>query len=628
MNEEKFTGMVSRLERESAEQPRMYLIKVASLALLGLALLLLISGAAGLGLLLLAGAAVAMLFSGAHAWILLFKLGKLLFLLAVPLWMLVKTSMQTLFVRLPPPQGEVLDRARAPALFAAIDQMRERMKGPRFHQVLITDEVNAAVVQRPLFGLLGWPRNYLLLGLPLLERMRPEEALAVVAHEYGHLAGSHGRFAASIYRLRLNWSTIQQLADQWQGWLGALLRRVVGWYAPYFNAYTFVLARANEYQADRASAELMGATTAAHALQRVNLAAPHYDAFLDRQLGHIREQETPPADLAHQWAHEPAAESALEQRWLDEALTREPHAYSTHPSLADRLRALGPVDAGRPAPLEAADSAARAWLDEATLLALRTSASEAWRARVSEPWAERHRDFEAQRRELADLEAVEAPEPGQQLRLIQLRQTQQPGFDAVAAYEAHNAAYADVPAALWGEGAARLDADDASGLELLDRAMALEPPATAIICGRALQFLAGRGEPERAAAYRERWQTWHERTELAQAQLEHLDVRHELQAPEFGKQGREAVLALLDRQGKHVAEAFYARRLLPANPEVVTHVLGVKLGWLARRRGLQSQVVKALAGEEWPGHVMIVSLDGTYKPLLGKLRAIPQARLR
>jgi hypothetical protein len=79
---------------------------------------------------------------------------------------------------------------------------------------------------------------------------------------------------------------------------------------------------------------------------------------------------------------------------------------------------------------------------------------------------------------------------------------------------------------------------------------------------------------------------------------------------------------------QHVAEFYYARRVLPANPEAMTHVLGVKLGWLARRRGLQSQVVNALANEEWPGHVMIVSLDGTYKPLLAKLRAVPQARMR
>ena len=86
--------------------------------------------------------------------------------------------------------------------------------------MLVVDEVNAAVVQRPAFGLVGGPRNYLLLGLPLMEAMPPAEALAVVAHEYGHVAGSHGQFSAFIYRLRHTWGTIQAFTDQiGAGWV-------------------------------------------------------------------------------------------------------------------------------------------------------------------------------------------------------------------------------------------------------------------------------------------------------------------------------------------------------------------------------------------------------------------------
>ena len=92
--------------------------------------------------------------------------------------------------------------------------MRRRMNGPRFHHVLVDDDVNAGVVQRPAFGLFGWPRNYLVLGLPLLEALPADEALSVVAHEYGHLAGSHGRFSAYIYRLRHTWGTVQAHIDR------------------------------------------------------------------------------------------------------------------------------------------------------------------------------------------------------------------------------------------------------------------------------------------------------------------------------------------------------------------------------------------------------------------------------
>jgi Zn-dependent protease with chaperone function len=318
MTDTEFERLVARLDTESTAHPQRCQTKVALLALAGFGLLLLVLGVAGLGLLLLVALALAILFSGGKALLLLAKLGKLLIVLALPLWLLLRTSVQALFVRLPAPQGHELREADAPALFAAMAQMRRKMKGPRFHHVLITPDMNAAVVQRPLFGLIGFPRNYLLLGLPLLESLGPDEALAVVAHEYGHLAGSHGSFGAYIYRLRHSWAHIQALADQWEGWSGRLLQRVVGWYAPYFNAYTFVLARANEYEADRASAELVGPGVAAAALKRVNLAGPQHELFYEDIARGMAEQAMPRATwpcVGPRWRVRPPARGRPRPGW-------------------------------------------------------------------------------------------------------------------------------------------------------------------------------------------------------------------------------------------------------------------------------------------------------------------------
>ena len=89
-------------------------------------------------------------------------------------------------------QLEEKSRRSPPTLFAALDGMRQQLKGPRFHHVLLVGDLNAGVIQRPRLGVFGWPSNYLLLGLPLLEALSPQEALAVVAHEYGHLACARG----------------------------------------------------------------------------------------------------------------------------------------------------------------------------------------------------------------------------------------------------------------------------------------------------------------------------------------------------------------------------------------------------------------------------------------------------
>jgi Zn-dependent protease with chaperone function len=341
MERAQFDAMVQRLESDSARAPRLYLAKVTLLALLGFVLLALIVGIAASGLAVLVGVALALMLKGGALWLWLIKFGKLGWWLAVPLWLLVKASVQALFVRIPAPQGREITRREAPALFAALDDMRRRLRGPKFHHVLVDDQMNAAVSQRPAFGLFGWPRNYLILGLPLLEGLQPEEALAVVAHEYGHVAGAHGRFGAYIYRLRHSWGTIQDTALAWHGWAGRLLGRMVAWYAPYFNAYTFVLARANEYQADATAADLVGTHAAARALKRFHVANGQHGHFISNTFDAMRDQSSPPRDLAHQWAaravQTPAREQAL--GWLQNALDRAPKALDTHPTLRQRLRA-------------------------------------------------------------------------------------------------------------------------------------------------------------------------------------------------------------------------------------------------------------------------------------------------
>jgi len=512
MDMERFNGMVRRLEQESAVAPGQYRAKVAMLALLGFVILGLVLATLGAGLVALAGIAAAMVYSGgALLLLLLAKLGKLLFLLAVPLWFTLRSALQALFVRFPPPAGRELARAEAPALFDALDAMRRKMHGPRFHHVLVVNEVNAAVVQRPAFGLVGFPRNYLLLGLPLLECLGPDEAMAIVAHEYGHLAGSHGRFSAFIYRLRHTWSTVQAHMDHFEGWSAKLARPLVRWYAPYFNAYTYVLARADEYRADAASAELVGAASAAHALKRVNLVAPRYEQYMDTALARIGDDAAPPANLLHAWvehARTPCVEATL-QGWLDAALDRQGHFADTHPTLRARLTALAASaqdEAGLQAlpPAVDGDTAAQAWFG-CSAAALRTELQAQWAREVAEPWAQRYAEIQDERGRLRELRGLAKRDVDQELDMLRLTMRQEPDTDVRAPLAAFNAANGEHALGLYLEGSARLARGDREGLALLDRAMRADPDATEAACERAYAWLVERGENALADTYAERW---------------------------------------------------------------------------------------------------------------------------
>lgn len=508
MEIDKFRSMVARLEQESARAPRQYRVKVAMLAMLGFAILGLVLATVGFGLVALAGIAGAMLFTGGAALLLLLKLGKLLFLLAIPLWFTLKSAVQALFIRLPAPQGHEITRAEAPALFAALDDMRSKMAGPRFHHVLVVGEVNAAVVQRPVFGLVGWPRNYLLLGLPLLECVAPDEALAIVAHEYGHLAGAHGRFSAFIYRLRLTWGTVQAYMEHFQGWLGRLVLPLVRWYGPYFNAYTYVLARADEYRADAASARLVGPHSAAQALKRVNLIAPRYDRFLQHTFQRAGNEALPPHDLLQRWASETCTEAAQAdmQTWLDGALDREGHFTDTHPTLRARLGALfegTQIVAALPPALDGAP-ASQAWFGNA-LPELRRALAQAWSMQVAAGWGERHAEVRRQRTRLEELRAMPAPDRDAQLELLRLSLHLEPGTDLRAPLAAFNAAYPGHAPGLYTEALARLDQDEREGLALLEQAMDIDADAVKPACERAYAWLCERKETALAEQYAERW---------------------------------------------------------------------------------------------------------------------------
>jgi len=626
-----FEAMVQRLEQESAHAPRAYVLKVALLAALGFGILALLVGIATSGLLLLVGAALAMVLKGGTMWLWLLKLGKLGLLLAIPLWLLVKASVQALFARLPRPQGREVTRPEAPALFAALDGMQRRLKGPRFHHVLIDDEMNAAVVQRPAFGLFGWPRNYLILGLPLLEGLQPDEALAVVAHEYGHLAGSHGRFGAWIYRLRNTWGTIQDIAAGWQGWSGRLLGRVIAWYAPYFNAYTFVLARANEFEADSAAADLVGAAAAARALKRFHVTNGAHVSYVNRTFESLRHQAAPPRDFVQQWAahamQAPAREEALQ--WLQEALDRTPRALDTHPTLRQRLQALMPKDsADRSTPPDALSgpSAAGAWFG-ALADRLRDEQQRQWAERVTEPWSERHAQWQQRRTRLDELAALANRDSDQQLELLRLQADFEPERDHVAAFAAFNAQHADHALGLFLEGTHRLERGDEQGLVLLERAMALDASAIKPGCERAFSHLSPRNDA-RAEAYQKRWlerDAW-ERTR--QHQIDTLEPKDVLLDAALDADTRAQVLQLIARHEKAIQHAWIARRTIAADPDAQCYVIGVQASAWTRLRRKDKALIQALARMEWPLSLHVCLLSDPYKPLLKQLKSLPGARLR
>jgi Zn-dependent protease with chaperone function len=409
MTREEFDKLVHSVETGVAQNPAALRWRVAWWAMVGYSLLLM-----GFFLvLLLAGAFFAVMFwADLGGKILCGLLGSLI--LFGGGWAVLKA----LLIRIPAPKGAPVTRAEAPALFALLDDLRAQLRSVPFHHVLVVPEHNAAVVQVPRLGVLGWSRNYLLLGMPLLEAHSPEEVRAVLAHEFAHLSRAHGRFSHWIYRLRRSWENVfrQFSRSRVEGEvsLRPLVVKCVDYFWPRFNAHAFVFSRSNEYEADAVAARLAGAEHLASALTRGALQDRVLDQKFWPDIWQIANSEpTPPAGVFTRLRDSLREEPPLPDRlkWASEAFRRATTNADTHPCLTDRLRALqhlpatpadSPPSARAPEP-----SAAEVFFGGA-LSEIRQRVEDLWRQEVTKNWQARHAKANALSHRLATLEQAVA----------------------------------------------------------------------------------------------------------------------------------------------------------------------------------------------------------------------------
>jgi len=278
------------------------------------------------------------------------------------------SSLRSLWCRLDPPEGETLTAADAPELFKALERIRKKIKGPPIHHVRLNSEFNASISQVPRWGLLGGAVNHLTIGLPLLLAVDRPRFLAVLAHEYGHLRGEHGQFAAWIYRTRLSWMKLSHSMRHDQGPVAAATQAFLHWYFPRFLARTFALARQDEYEADRIAGKLLGPQVAGAALTEIaiksNWMATHFWPRHWAGAGGSA-QTIGPFTALHKLLSLPPDRDFADQA-LRQTLKQISDVDDTHPVLRDRLEALDvkpglPTWSSRPA-LDVLGARATQWL--------------------------------------------------------------------------------------------------------------------------------------------------------------------------------------------------------------------------------------------------------------------------
>lgn len=396
MDHKAFEHLVRRLELDSHASPAAFRRKVFAISVAAYVALF---GALA-GLIALFVTAMQWAYES-HRTVSTIKIGLFgLFLLPL-IWVVLRV----MAMRLERPTGRVLERAEAPKLFEILDKLHGKLKGPPIHQVLVTDDYNAAICQHARFGILGGYRNYLIVGLPYLLGATPKEMLATLAHEYGHLCGNHGKASAWVYRQRRLFVSLYEHVEDSAGdnLVSGAIAGALARFFPYYSAYTFVLARQEEYEADSTATRMAGRTANAHGLVRGHLLGSWIGrSFWPRMYENADRAERPPfmpfssmrmAFKANydQWA----SQAALDAAWAERSGVDD-----THPCLRERLDAIGAAPA-LPGPVEL--SAADVMLAAGIGRKLEAEFDKQWWDANARGWGERYRHVARSRARIGEL---------------------------------------------------------------------------------------------------------------------------------------------------------------------------------------------------------------------------------
>jgi Zn-dependent protease with chaperone function len=559
----------ARESRLAAAHPGRYRLKVAAFAGLGLAYLAATFGLLTL-LLLVIGLALAMT---EIPWV---GYAYTLAVIAIVGTAMAKT------LRLPrtDPPGLPLRPDDAPGLFEELDRLRTQLATEPIDLVVLDPEANAYVIQHPRFLGLGRCHNTLVVGLPLLLALDPEEARAILAHELAHLGGYHGRFMARARRVELVWERLGQDATQIRG--AGLFREFRNWYFPRLGALLFAMKRQHEFEADAAAARVVGP-----ALIPALLHVSFLDALIDDLLWRpvrerARETPEPSARLFTELAE--ALRTPLDPAWVADRVTRARARVTdpddTHPSLEERLTALGfqgEVDADGLARPKAIDAATSYFGPNLHRISLRMS--EWLRGRIANECGEMHQAYGRAIRRRDVLRAQAATRPltvDEDLELADLTLRTESEETAIRAHREVVARHPSVARAHFQLGRLLLQAEDPEGEAVLRRAVEMDPGYRV----EALRWLWShhdrRSDLDGREAVRREFIRAQAEDRLAMTELSQLSPRNPCLPPDLDEHDLARVRAQLEARPE-VSRAYVVRVPLPSDPQHPRRVLWVFL---------------------------------------------------
>ena len=209
-------------------------------------------------------------------------------------------------------------------------------------EVYLIPDVNAWVSQRG--GIMGFgSRRVVGIGLPLLETLTVSQLKAVIAHEFGHYYRGDTKLGPWVYKTR--GSIIRTVVSLKRH---SVLRLPFVSYGKMFLRITQGISRCQEYSADEVASKIAGSQNMMTALRVIQGTSPAWQTYWKNEVAPALNYGFVPP-VAEGFGHFTNVKSIAQQvsQIVDkQASNQKTDPYDSHPSLHDRLIALGNLAAG------------------------------------------------------------------------------------------------------------------------------------------------------------------------------------------------------------------------------------------------------------------------------------------
>lgn len=330
MTNEEFELLIEKLHEKAEKNPKSYRFKVLLLTILGYGYIFLM-----LGLVLFLLTISIIYLVTMHI-----SFGSLkLLIITLPLAYFI---IKALFVKMEMPEGYYLKENEAPELEKAIADLRQKLKTPKIHAIVLNEDYNASVLQHQLFGQFGPKKNILIIGIPYMACLTKEQFTTTLAHELAHISHSDTSFSVMVYRVRATWLQLMNTLNKNEQFGMFLFRKFINWFYPKYSAYTFPLARQAEYAADAASANVTSPEVSRDTLCMDSINAQYfYKVYFKELLNEGITTDVGSIPYSQLFDRVKNLDYKAKEELLKIELDMKSTVFDTHPSLTERVQAIG-----------------------------------------------------------------------------------------------------------------------------------------------------------------------------------------------------------------------------------------------------------------------------------------------